>query len=124
MLKDLNRFILDYEKATNTHDFHLVRPLIKEDAVYFFSEGTFRGIDEIQKAFERNWITIQEEIYRITDVEWINYSHSTATCIYHYYWKGIYRGVEKDGRGRGTNSMVKLDGRWKMIHEHLSGLPK
>lgn len=124
MLKDLNHFIQEYERATNTHNFNQVRPFIKRDAVYFFSEGTYRGIDEIESAFQRNWSQVQEEIYSITDVEWIHYSGTMATCIYHYYWRGIYKGQEKEGRGRGTNSMVKEDGKWKMIHEHLSSMPR
>ncbi|GAA0340300.1 hypothetical protein GCM10008967_33330 [Bacillus carboniphilus] len=124
MLKGLNHFIQEYERATNTHDFAQVRPFIKHDAVYLFSEGTYRGMDEIQHAFERNWRTVQDEVYRITDVEWLSYSESMATCIYHYYWRGVYNGAEREGRGRGTNSMVKEDGKWKMIHEHLSQMPR
>ena len=124
MLRSLNLFIQEYERATNTHDFNQVRPLIKWDAVYFFSDGVFRGIDEIEAVFNRNWNTIQDETYRITDVEWLSYSDTMATCIYHYYWRGYYKGEEREGRGRGTNIMVKEDGEWKMIHEHLSPLPK
>jgi ketosteroid isomerase-like protein len=49
-----------YETRTNTHHFAHVAPLIADDAVYWFDDGSFVGIDAIAQAFERTWATIRE----------------------------------------------------------------
>ncbi len=51
----LNQFLKDYEKASNSHDFKKVKPFIDENASYEFTDGSFKGIDEIQKAFEKTF---------------------------------------------------------------------
>ncbi|RAL24291.1 DUF4440 domain-containing protein [Thermoflavimicrobium daqui] len=121
-MEELQSFIQQYEDATNTHDFSEVAKLIKTDAIYFFSDGTFRGLAEIKKAFERNWNTIQDEVYQIKDIEWISFTERSATCVYHFYWSGYFQGEKRTGMGRGTNVLEKINGQWFIIHEHLSSV--
>jgi ketosteroid isomerase-like protein len=56
----------------------------------------------------------------ITDLEWVVLSAEYAVCRYRFGWTGVIDGQPGSGRGRGTNVVVKRDGGWKMLHEHLS----
>ncbi len=113
----------EYERRTNTHSFATVAPLIAGDAVYWFGDGSFVGIDAIAQAFERTWATIREERYVIEDVQWLVNDERAAVCVYHYRWQGIVAGEVKQGMGRGTSVLRPVDGVWKVVHEHLSRLP-
>lgn len=64
-MEELNSFLQAYEDATNSHDFDQIEPLLTEDAKYFFSEGTFQGLAELRAIFQKNWDTVQEEVYRL-----------------------------------------------------------
>lgn len=116
----LTAFLRRYEAATNNHDFAQVAPLICADATYLFTEGTYRGIDEIRAAIERTFATIQDETYRITDVEWVAVSDELAVCTYRFSWHGLVDGHTSSGQGRGTNVVIWRDGGWRMLYEHLS----
>jgi uncharacterized protein (TIGR02246 family) len=120
MKSEVEAFLKEYERTTNTHDFNNVRPLIAEDAMYFFSEQTLNGIDEIEKAFVETWDRIKEETYSITDISWVVLDDGVAVCTYTFDWEGMVEGTRKSGSGRGTNVLVKNDGTWQMTHEHLS----
>lgn len=119
-MKELNEFLKQYEAATNSHDFEKVKPLISEEAVYWFSEGNFIGIESIQNAFEKTWNNIRDEVYMITGLQWLMVTETAAVCIYSFYWKGVVEGLPKEGKGRGTNVLVKNNNHWQIIHEHLS----
>jgi ketosteroid isomerase-like protein len=117
---ELTAFLRRYEAATNTHDFEQVAPLICADATYLFTEGTYRGIDEIRAAVERTFATIQDEVYRIGDLEWVAVSAELAVCTYRFTWRGSVDGQPASGQGRGTNVITWRDGEWRMLYEHLS----
>lgn len=121
-MEELNSFLQAYEDATNSHDFDQIEPLLTEDAKYFFSEGTFQGLAELRAIFQKNWDTVQEEVYRLRQVEWLAVSDEVAVCTYTYHWHGFFQGEHKEGSGRGTNVLVKRKGQWLMHHEHLSPL--
>lgn len=119
-MEDPFSFFRHYEKQTNTHNFDNVSDLIAHDALYWFSDGSFAGRENIRKAFEDTWKRIQNETYVIKNVQWIAMSDSIAACIYEFHWKGLIDGTEKEGNGRGTNVLKKNDGKWHVVHEHLS----
>lgn len=113
----------EYERRTNTHSFAALAPLIADDAVYWFSDGSYQGRDAIQQAFERTWANIRDERYAIDNVHWLDMDERSATCIYTFHWQGITRNGPAEGSGRGTSIFRKQDGRWHVTHEHLSALP-
>ena len=116
-------FLAEYIRATNTHRFDDVAPLINEDAVFWFSSGSYRGLTAIRAAFERTWTMIQNEVYTVEDVEWLTVDGASATCVYTYHWRGRIDLVEREGSGRGT-TVLRQDGlRWRVVHEHLSARP-
>ncbi len=113
-------FMKEYEHRANSKDIESILPLIDERAVYWFSEGSYKGIDQIKEAFERTWSTIKEERYTIDNLNWIANCQHTAVCIYDFHSKGNILGCPVEFNGRGTNVIRQINGQWKITHEHLS----
>ena len=113
-------FMKDYERLTNLHDAKPWSELIAQDATYWFTTGSFVGKDAVTAAVKHNFDVIEDEAYRIDDVEWVAVTEDTAVVRYRFNWVGYQEGEQISGAGRGTNVMVKRDGRWLMLHEHLS----
>jgi ketosteroid isomerase-like protein len=111
--------IAAYEARINLHDFDLLLDLIADDAVFFFSDGTHRGITDIRAAFERTWATLPDEHYWLDDLDWIAEGDDAAACTYRFNWES--RG--RTGSGRGTTVLARTDAGWRIVHEHLSGHP-
>ena len=117
---ELAAFIAEYERAANSHDVGRVLALIAEDATYWFTDGSYRGREEIAGALERTFATIHEEVYEIRELEWVALTDELAACRYHFFWRGVVDGQPSSGRGRGTNVVVRRDAAWQVHHEHLS----
>ncbi|HLJ80087.1 MAG TPA: nuclear transport factor 2 family protein, partial [Ktedonobacterales bacterium] len=100
-------FLRDYERQTNTHEFANVAPLLADDAVYWFDDGSFYGVDEIRDAFARTWAAIQNERYAIADVRWLWQDNDSAACIYTFSWQGTVNGGAEEGSGRGTSLLCR-----------------
>ena len=116
-------FLREYEQKTNTHRFEEVAPLIADNAVYWFNDGSFQGKDAIKQAFEKTWALIQDECYAIENVQWLVDDEQIAVCIYLFRWQGKVEGQLVQGMGRGTSVLEKFNSHWMVIHEHLSTLP-
>ena len=116
----LTSFLDEYTRRTNTHRFDNVATLIAQDATYWFTDGSYRGLSSIRLAFERTWSVIQEETYATEDVEWLSVDVHSATCIYTFHWRGRVNGAFKGGKGRGTSVLRKANEQWQVVHEHLS----
>jgi ketosteroid isomerase-like protein len=110
----------EYELGANSHDVDRVLPLIAEDASYWFTDGSYRGREEIAGALERTFAVIQDEVYEIRELEWVTLTDQVAACRYRFFWRGVVDGQPSSGRGRGTNVLVKRAGAWQVHHEHLS----
>lgn len=113
-------FVRGYELATNSHDTAKLAPLIAPDAVYWFTDGSHRGRDAILAAIGQTFATIRDETYQIADLEWVVAESNHAVCRYRFCWTGTINGHARSGSGRGTNVLVKANGTWQVLHEHLS----
>lgn len=112
-----------YEERINRHDFDRLLSLIAFDAIFWFNDGSYSGIDEIRAAFERTWQNLANDTYWLDNVLWIARGDTAASCIYQFHWKTVVDGVEHAGAGRGT-TVLRFDGeRWLIAHEHLSRFP-
>ncbi|MEK3973324.1 MULTISPECIES: YybH family protein [unclassified Psychrobacillus] len=109
-----------YIAATNTHNFEEVQKVLHKDAVYFFSDQTCTTHQAIQTYFENAWTIVKDENYEARNVYWLHQGETSATCIYTYFYEGYINGEYSSGEGRATNVFVKEEGRWLLIHEHLS----
>jgi ketosteroid isomerase-like protein len=112
-----------YESLINLHQFDAVAPLIATDAVFWFNDGSFTGIEAIRAAFERTWASFVTEAYWLTDMRWVASGDVAASCIYQFNWKAVVGGRKVSGSGRGTTVLRKGADGWKIVHEHLSGMP-
>ncbi|WP_327212392.1 nuclear transport factor 2 family protein (plasmid) [Rhizobium beringeri] len=113
-----------YEASVNLRRFDEVAPLISAEAVFWFTDGTYRGIDAIKAAFEETWRKLHNEVYWLEDVDWIAVGDTVASCTYRFRWRADIDGKTYEGDGRGTTILRKEDTQWKIVHEHLSRFPK
>lgn len=93
-------------RATNTHDFSLVAPLIAEDALYYFSDATVVGRAQVGEYFRKTWETIRDEEYWAEDIVWQGVTENLAVATYRFRWRGRIDGAVAQGSGRGTNVFV------------------
>ncbi len=115
------QFITDYAAALATQQWPNVAPLIHSDACVTFTNGSVhKGIKAIEDAYTRNFSLIKNEEYAITEVNWIKADDATAVYTFRFKWTGIINGQPASGAGRGTAVIVKHDGRWQLLAEHLS----
>ncbi len=112
-----------YKTEINSHDFDRVVPLLTSDCTFWFTSGTYTGIEEARRAFEKTWGMIVDEVYAVSDEAWVAEGDVAAACVYTYHWKGLIDGVMREGKGRGTTVFRQEAGRWRICHEHLSAFP-
>lgn len=113
------RHLDEYVRALNTHDWKQVRPLIDDNAVFIFSEGTYVGIRAIEAAVQRTFALIKDEHYQVKNQHWVQDLATSALCYYDFAWRGLIDGREVSGGGRGTSVLHQTSTGWKIIHEHL-----
>jgi ketosteroid isomerase-like protein len=120
-------YMMEYERRGALRTLDAMMELIAHDAVYFFNDGSYRGIDAIRAAFEATWAyEVKDESYAIEDVRWIAEDQATAVCTYSFRWEGAsgHSGERRLlGLGRGTQVLRKTGDRWQTVHEHLSAEP-
>jgi ketosteroid isomerase-like protein len=119
---DVQSTLENYIAATNSHSFENVAKYVSPEAVYWFTNKECKNIKEIEEYFNNTWNLIKNEVYRISDVNWIGIDNNIATCLYTYHWEGYHNGNFVSGTGNATNVFKKTDSGWKLIHEHLSPL--
>jgi len=116
---DHRKALQEYERRLGKQQWAAVEDLIHEEAVFIFSDGTFRGKAEIGQAFEKTFETIQDEQYSLHDLDWLVVTDDVAACIYKFRWQGFVNGKEASGGGRGTTILQKTHKGWQIVHEHL-----
>lgn len=119
MMDTPEEFLAAYEQALATQEWEQVAPLIHERCTAVFSENTYRGKSEVEQAFRRTFNLIQDETYRISNIQWLDRSEEYAICLYDFAWSGIINGQAASGGGRGTAVLKWGDGRWQLLCEHL-----
>jgi len=113
-------FIKSYETALATQDWKTVEPLISATASVTFSDGTVHiGKGEVQKAFENNFSKIKSEKYSIDSIKWLVKDETYSVYLFEFSWTGIINGKSISGNGIGTSVIMKEDGMWKLLTEHL-----
>ena len=112
-------FISAYEKAISAQEWEMVDPLIHPDCVVTFTNGTYKGKQEVEGIFKKNFELIKDEDYKITNVHIVKEESDYAVFIFKYKWSGIIHGRPAEGGGRGTSVLVKNNGSWQLISEHL-----
>lgn len=110
-----------YAAATDAHDLEATLGLVRNDAVYWFSDQSSHvGVSAIKAVLESNFSTISDETYEISSQRWIVESDAVAVCLYEFRWSGVIDGETVSGSGRGTSVLAAGDNGWQIVHEHLS----
>ena len=110
-----------YQAAANAHDLEATLSMIAQDAIFLFSNQTsYLGKNAIRRAIQTNFDTIKNEKYRTHHVTWLLDANDFALCVYEFDWTGDIDGKPASGSGRGTTAIRRIDGNWRIIHEHLS----
>ena len=119
-------FMLLYERKAMGKRFEDVAPLIEDDAVFFFNDGSHVGAESIKAAFEKTWaLGIQDERYWSDNFRWLLKEELVAVCTFAFHWTGVVKGELKElGAGRGTCVLRKSGSDWRIVHEHLSAEPR
>lgn len=120
-------FLHRFEELAGHEDFSLIEEMIDEQAFFRFNDGDFIGRAAIQGAFEKSWRgdpTVKKARFYLSDIRVLSTDRSTATATYTYHWEGSQGEQQFKIRGRGTRVLVRENGRWRIVHEHLSRFPK
>lgn len=113
-------FIEAYEAALRTQDWGEVAPLISDQAIVVFSDGSIHmGKEAIRSAYERNFATIKNEEYRVENVRWLTETTDIAAYMFDFHWNGLIKGREASGAGRGTAVLVREEDQWLLVGEQL-----
>ena len=121
------QFLNRFEEIAEQEDFGLISDMIDERAYFRFNDGDFIGRQAIQAAFEKSWRgdpSVKRARFYLSDVVVLTTDHATATATYTYNWEGSQAGQAFKIQGRGTRVVVRVDGQLRIVHEHLSRLPR
>ena len=115
-----------YRQLINTHDFdRLAASVIAADALFVFTEKKHRGIEEIRAAFNQTWSVLPDEVYTMTDAQWLARDSHSALVAFRYTYRGTMKnGQSLSGGGHGTNLYKRTPAGWRLAYEHLSHDPK
>ncbi|MGH7881337.1 MAG: DUF4440 domain-containing protein [Candidatus Dormibacteraceae bacterium] len=116
---ELDTFLEAYEKSANSRDFESVAMFIAEGATFWFPNGEFKEKSGVRKAFEDAWSKIQDETFAISDVQWIVTTYWASVCTYTFKSEGMVDGKWQVYAGHGTNVLRRINGSWRIVHEHL-----
>lgn len=121
------QFLNHFEDVAMKEDFNLLRDMIDERAYFRFNDGDFVGRQAIQAAFEKSWRadpTVRKARFYLSDIVVLATDSSSATATYTYNWEGSQGGREFRIQGRGTRVLLRENGKFRIIHEHLSRFPR
>lgn len=118
--RELDSFLKAYEEAANSRNFAKIIPFIAENATFWFTNGLYEGKEQVQMAFENTWQNIQDETYTISDIRWVAKNYWVSSCTYNFKSDGVADGIRSTYEGHGTNVLARLNGSWRIVHEHLS----
>lgn len=119
-------FLTQFEALAEREDFALIRDFIAENAFFRFNDGDFVGRPAIQAVFEKTWRgdpTVKKARFYLTDIVVLSTDQRTATATYTYNWEGSQGGRSFTSKGRGTRVLEYDNGRFRIVHEHLSRFP-
>ncbi len=121
------QFLNRFEELSMMEDFGLLRDMIDEQAYFRFNDGDYRGHEAIRAVFEKTWRgdpTVKRARFFLSDIVVLTTDQSSATATYTYNWEGSQGGREFKIQGRGTRVLVREGDKFRIIHEHLSRVPR
>ncbi len=124
--ESVTRFLHHFEALAMKEDFSLLEDMIDDRAYFRFNDGDFIGRDAIKAAFEKTWRgdpTVKKARFYLSDIVVLTTDKATASATYTYHWEGAQGAREFTIQGRGTRVLAFREGRFLIVHEHLSRFP-
>ncbi len=121
------QFLHHFEALAMKEDFSLLENMIDEHAYFRFNDGDFVGRQAIQAAFEKTWRgdpTVRKSSFHLSEIVVLTTDSASASATYTYTWEGAQGGRAFKVQGRGTRVLARDDGRFRIVHEHLSRFPQ
>ena len=121
------KFLNHFEDVAMKEDFSLIANMIDERAYFRFNDGDFVGRLEIQAVFEKTWRgdpAVKKARFYLSDVVVLTTDRASATATYTYNWEGSQGSQQFKVQGRGTRVLSYEDGKFRIVHEHLSRFPR
>ena len=121
------QFLNYFEEVAMKEDFSLLQDMIDERAYFRFNDGDFVGRPAIKAVFEKTWRgdpTVKKARFYLSDIVVLTTDQSSATATYTYNWEGSQGGREFKIHGRGTRVLLRERGKLRIVHEHLSRIPR
>ena len=121
------QFLHHFEEVALKEDFDLLEDMIDERAFFRFNDGDFRGRAAIRAVFEQTWRgdpSVKKARFYLSDIVVLSTDQASACATYTYNWEGSQGGRTFTIQGRGTRVLVHDNGRFRIVHEHLSRFPK
>jgi len=111
---ELDTFLHAYQDACGNRELTDLAPLIADDAVYCFADGTRVGKAAIQNAFEDTRSGGNDSYSTLTDVVWVAANYWVSACTY------TLTASSACDRERHTLVLRRLNGNWRVTHLHSS----
>ena len=121
------KFLNHFEDVAMKEDFSLIANMIDERAYFRFNDGDFVGRQAIQAVFEKTWRgdpAVKKARFYLSDVVVLTTDRASATATYTYNWEGSQGSQQFKVQGRGTRVLSYEDGKFRIVHEHLSRFPR
>lgn len=121
------QFLHHFEAVAMKEDFDLLHDMVDEHAYFRFGDGDFVGRDAVRVAFETTWHgdpTLKKARFWLSDIVVLTLDHASASATYTWHWEGSQGDSRFTIQGRGTRVLAYEDGRFRIVHEHLSRFPK
>ena len=126
-LDALNTLIQTYTATVSSLDMTTIESIwsTEENVSFIHPRGHETGWPAIRQAFYLD--TMGRLSKRTLEAERINVrllSPTTAWGDFYWHFKATFKdGTNIETRGRETQVWEKIDGSWKIVHVHYSGLP-
>jgi uncharacterized protein (TIGR02246 family) len=121
--KEIRKLFEEWFKDTAAKDLDKVMEKIADDAVSYEHDAPLQyiGADAIREVCRKGFEAMKGELHwNIPDLEIIIKDDIAITWGLNHM-QSQEQGKEKiDLRSRGTRIFQKIDGKWKMIHQHVS----
>ncbi len=125
--ESVTTFLVEFERLAEREDFDLIRDFIDEQAYFRFNDGDFVGRTAIQAVFEKTWRgdpSVKKARFYLTDIVVLTVDQRTACATYTWNWEGSQGESQFTIRGRGTRVLALEQGKFRIVHEHLSRFPR
>lgn len=110
-----------FTAALISRDMAAALPLVADDAIFFYSNGTtLRGKDAFAATLTANWQRISDYKYETRDPVWILETDDAAAVVYAFSWSAKVGDNAVSGSGRATRVFRRDPSGWLLTHEHLS----